>query len=126
MYPADLPDIFKGDQLVLAGRYSGSGDATAKLTGMVNGEEQTFTYKIHFDDQNDKDEYIPRLWATRRVGYLLDTIRLHGENPELRDEVTSVARQFGIVTPYTAYLIIEDERRRVPQAQAKLRRHGDR
>lgn len=121
MYPVDLPDIFKGDQIVLAGRYTGSGDATAKLTGMVNGEEQTFTYKIHFDDQNAKDEYIPRLWATRRIGYLLDAIRINGENKELRDEVTTIARQFGIITPYTAYLIIEDERRReVPLARQSL------
>ena len=49
------------------------------------------------------------LWATRRVGYLLDEIRLHGENAELRDEVTVLARKYGIVTPYTAYLIVEDE-----------------
>src|SRR5262249_1176057 len=48
----------------------------------------------------------------RRVGYLLDEIRLHGENSELRDEVTELARKYGIVTPYTAYLIIEDESRR--------------
>src|SRR5206468_11782573 len=48
----------------------------------------------------------------RRVGYLLDEIRMHGESPELKDEVTSLARRFGIVTPYTAYLIMEDEKRR--------------
>jgi Ca-activated chloride channel family protein len=46
------------------------------------------------------------------VGYLLDEIRLHGENAEVRDEVTELARTFGIVTPYTAYLILEDEGRR--------------
>jgi Ca-activated chloride channel family protein len=46
------------------------------------------------------------------VGYLLDEIRLHGENAELRDEVTQLARKYGIVTPYTAYLIVEDEARR--------------
>jgi Ca-activated chloride channel family protein len=46
------------------------------------------------------------------VGYLLDEIRLHGENSELRDEVTQLARKYGIVTPYTAYLIVEDESRR--------------
>ena len=60
----------------------------------------------------DDHEFIPRLWATRRVGYLLDEIRLHGENAELRDEVTELARKYGIVTPYTAYLIVEDETRR--------------
>ena len=52
---------------------------------------------------------MPRLWASRRVAYLLDEIRLHGENDELKNEATDLARQFGLVTPYTAYLIMEDE-----------------
>ena len=56
------------------------------------------------------------------MGYLLDEIRLRGENKELKDEVTTLARKYGIVTPYTAYLIIEDEQRRgVPVAQRTLR-----
>jgi Ca-activated chloride channel family protein len=57
------------------------------------------------------------------VGYLLEEIRLHGENSELRDEVTELARKYGIVTPYTAYLIMEDEQRRdVPVPMQSLRR----
>jgi Ca-activated chloride channel family protein len=121
MYPADLPDLFKGDQLVVAGRYSGAGDVEAKLTGNVGGREQTFTYKLHFDDRKTSDDYVPRLWATRRVGFLLDEIRIHGETTELRDETTELARKYGIVTPYTAYLIVEDEdRRRVPMADRSM------
>lgn len=121
MYPADLPDLFKGDQLVLAGRYSGSGEVEAKLTGMAAGREQTFTYKVKFDDRGSANDFVPRLWATRRVGFLLDEIRLHGETNELRDEATELARKYGIVTPYTAYLIVEDEdRRRVPVASRSL------
>jgi Ca-activated chloride channel family protein len=121
MYPADLPDLFKGDQLVVAGRYSAAGDVEAKLTGNVGGREQTFTYKLHFDDRKATDDYVPRLWATRRVGFLLDEIRIHGETAELRDETTELARKYGIVTPYTAYLIVEDEdRRRVPMADRSM------
>jgi Ca-activated chloride channel homolog len=121
MYPADLPDLFKGDQLVVAGRYSGAGDVEAKLTGNVGGREQTFTYKLHFDDRKTTDDYVPRLWATRRVGFLLDEIRIHGETAELRDETTELTRKYGIVTPYTAYLIVEDEdRRRVPMADRSM------
>ena len=121
MYPADLPDLFKGDQLVVAGRYSGAGDVEAKLTGNIGGREQTFTYKLHFDDRKTTDDYVPRLWATRRVGFLLDEIRTHGETAELRDETTELARKYGIVTPYTAYLIVEDEdRRRVPMADRSM------
>jgi Ca-activated chloride channel homolog len=119
LYPAQLPDLFKGDQLVLTGRYSGSGEVEAKLTGMANGREQTFTYKVKFDDSSN--DYVARLWATRRVGFLLDEIRIHGETTELRDEATDLARRYGIVTPYTAYLIVEDEdRRRVPLADRSM------
>jgi len=119
LYPAQLPDLFKGDQLVLTGRYSGSGEVEAKLTGTTNGREQTFTYKVKFDDSSN--DYVARLWATRRVGFLLDEIRIHGETTELRDEATDLARRYGIVTPYTAYLIVEDEdRRRVPMADRSM------
>src|SRR5207248_1337057 len=117
LYPAQIPDLFKGDQLVLTGRYTvvaGGGDpgreVEAKLTGMANGREQTFTYKVKFDDSSN--DYVARLWATRRVGFLLDEIRIHGETSELRDEASDLARRYGIVTPYTAYLIVEDEDRR--------------
>jgi Ca-activated chloride channel family protein len=119
LYPAQLPDLFKGDQLVLTGRYTGAGEVEAKLIGMANGREQTFTYKVKFDDSSN--DYVARLWATRRVGFLFDEIRIHGETIELRDEATDLARRYGIVTPYTAYLIVEDEDRRlVPMADRSM------
>jgi Ca-activated chloride channel family protein len=121
LYPSPLPDLFRGDQLVLVGRYSGKDDSAVILEGTVNGVTRKFTYKVNFPRTDEDHEFIPRLWATRRVGYLLDEIRLHGENSELRDEVTELARKFNIVTPYTAYLIVEDEdRRRVPLAMQSL------
>lgn len=121
LYPSPLPDLFRGDQLVLVGRYSGKGDAAVVLEGTVNGAPRKFTYEVNFPRRAEDHEFIPRLWATRRVGYLLDEIRLRGENAELRDEVTELARKYGIVTPYTAYLIVEDEaRRNVPLAMQSL------
>ncbi len=121
LYPSPLPDLFRGDQLVLVGRYSGRGDSAVVLEGTVNGAQRKFTYEVSFPREGEDHEFIPRLWATRRVGYLLDEIRLHGENSELKDEVTELARKYGIVTPYTAYLIVEDEdRRRVPLAMQTL------
>ncbi len=116
LYPSPLPDLFKGEQLVLVGRYSGKGDSAVLVEGNVNGSVKKYTYESRFQEENNENEFIPRLWATRRVGYLLDEIRLHGESSELKDESTELARKYGIVTPYTAYLIVEDEsRRNVPQ-----------
>jgi Ca-activated chloride channel family protein len=121
MYPAPLPDLFKGGQLIVVGRYSGQGAAAVEIEGTLNGQSKKFAQDVKFSGDAPDSEFIPRLWATRRVGYLLDEIRLHGENAELRDEVTALARRYGIVTPYTAYLIMEDESRRgVPLARQSL------
>jgi Ca-activated chloride channel family protein len=121
LVPKMLPDLFKGDQLVVLGRYSGTGDAAVVLKGSVNGKPRTFTHEIGFPSSATEHAFIPKLWATRRVGFLLDQIRLNGESAELRDEVIDLARKYGIVTPYTAYLIVEDEDRRgLAQAQRSL------
>jgi Ca-activated chloride channel family protein len=119
-YPSPLPDVFRGDQLIVAGRYSGNGASATVLKGMIDGKSVEIAHDVAFDD--DKHDFIPRLWASRRIGFLLDEIRLRGENSELRDEVVELARKHGIVTPYTAYLIVEDEaRRNVPLTLRSMR-----
>ncbi|MGH9759479.1 MAG: hypothetical protein ACREDR_40160, partial [Blastocatellia bacterium] len=109
MYPKTLPDLFKGSQITLIGRYSNSvNDAVVKLSGNVQGHTETFTFEgKDFQSENRSNEFLPRLWATRRVGYLLEQIRLNGENKELVDEVIALGTRYGIVTPYTSFLITE-------------------
>ncbi len=117
LYPNPLPDLFRGDQLVLAGRYSGDGAGDITLDGTLNGQPKRMTQKVKFSATESGNEFIAQLWALRRVGWLLDEVRLRGESKELRDEVVDLARRYAIVTPYTSYLIVEDEARRgVPVA----------
>ena len=122
LYPTRVPDLYKGQMLVLFGRYSGSGSGSVRISGSVNGANQEFVADINFGKGDRSNDFVPRLWATRRVGYLLDEIRMHGETAELKDEATRLARQWGIVTPYTAYLIVEDETRRNVPAQLQSMR----
>jgi Ca-activated chloride channel family protein len=122
LYPGAMPDLFKGEMLVAFGKYTGKGPAAVKVTGVLAGENKDFTTDVNFTDNDTKNDFIPRLWATRRVGWLLDEIRRNGETKEIKDEVVRLARQHGIVTPYTAYLILEDEARRgVPVAVRTFR-----
>jgi len=109
VYPKALPDLFKGATLSLLGRYHGKGKTKVTLSGKVNGKTQKFTYDLVFSDKETSYEFIPPLWGARTVGYLLDQARLHGESKEVKEEITRLAKKYGIITPYTSYLILEDE-----------------
>jgi Ca-activated chloride channel family protein len=108
-YPSELPDLFEGGQIVWVGRYRQSGRTAIKITGKVNGELRSFEFPAELEDSNkgSTHDYIERIWATRRVGYLIDQIDLSGQNRELVDELVSLSTRYGILTPYTAFLADE-------------------
>jgi Ca-activated chloride channel family protein len=109
VYPPQLPDLFHGTQLVVLGRYTGDGKAKVTLTGKVGMESRDFVFETAFADKTSEDKtFVEDLWARRKVGYLLDQIRLNGEKKELVDEVITLAKRYGITTPYTSYLIVPD------------------
>ncbi len=108
VYPQELPDLFRGNDLVVMGRFDGSGTATVRLEGLVAGRTKTIERQVVFPAQQAGSDFLPRLWANRKVAYLLDQIRLHGSNRELVDEVVRLAKRYGIVTPYTSALILEE------------------
>lgn len=120
--PGRLPDLYRGGQLVLAGRYRRPGRGTLTLRGRLGEEAQTLTYRFRFPERERERDFVARLWATRRVGALLDEIRLHGESEELKEEIVALAKEFGLVTPYTSYLVREEEM--MVQAQPGGRRAG--
>ena len=125
MYPKDLPDLFKGSSITVLGQYRGNGHATVILEGRIRGEKKVLEFERDFAEVKGANDFIPPLWAARRIGYLLDQIRLNGESKELTDEVTDLARRFGIITSYTSYLILEDEidqvaRRRIAPEEQTL------
>jgi Ca-activated chloride channel family protein len=118
VYPTQLPDLFHGGQLVVMGRYSGKGACAIKLTGQVGKDAKEFVYEMTFPEKTDDSHaFVEALWARRKVGFMLDQIRANGEKPELVQEVTALAKKYGITTPYTSYLIVPDTA--VPVASRK-------
>ncbi len=115
MYPRKLGDIFRGSQLTVIGRYRNVNDLsniTMRLRGRTGRESRTFEYRdLDFPLRSEKNDFLPRLWATRRVGWLIEQIRSNGENKELRDEIVDLGTRFGIVTPYTSYLATDGSER---------------
>jgi Ca-activated chloride channel family protein len=115
--PQKLPDLFEGDQIVLLGQYVGSKPITFKISGSYLGKKRQFKFKFKFDKANVRNGFVPRLWASRKIAELIDTIRQMGADPaksandpkvkELVDEIVRLSTEFGILTEYTAFLARE-------------------
>jgi len=109
IYPKGEFDLFAGDQVVLVGRYRTSGDAKVKLTGKIGDDEESFDFpaKLVKDSDDDTNAFVAKLWATRRVGEIIDELDLKGRNEELVNELVALATEHGILTPYTSFLADE-------------------
>jgi Ca-activated chloride channel family protein len=107
VYPAEPPDLFKGSQLIVLGRYRRGGSTAVTLKGRARDGDKNFTYQVDVRSQ-ERNQFIPRLWASRKIGYLLDQIRLHGKNQELIDEIVDLSKRYGIMTEYTSFLVDAD------------------
>jgi len=130
LYPFPLPDLFAGSQVLVVGRYRDGGRVDVTLSGRVNNQPRRFTFEDQvFSQESPNDNVlkaIPRLWATRKIGYLLNEVRLTGPNQELIDQIVRLSIRFGIVTPYTSYLVTETaplgavEQERIVQEQFNM------
>ncbi len=109
IFPRVLPDLFRGTQLVVVGRYRGTGTARITVSGHVQGSDAAYVTQQMFADDVIQSAFLPRLWAGRKIAYLVDQIRLYGESNELVDEVISLSQRYGIITPYTSFLVDDDE-----------------
>ena len=123
-HPSELPDLFTGSQLLIAGRYTGSGPVTARLTGNVGGRPVSYALATTLPALADTNDFLPRLWATRKIGYLLDSIRLRQtdttgssgrpDDPELVGEIVRLSKEYGVITPYTSFLVTDGSEENQP------------
>lgn len=106
-HPQPIPDLFAGGQVVLVGRYRNPQTTNILLSGLVDGRQENYRYPEQRFTGAGGPDFLPRLWATRKIGDLLSQIRLSGPNRELIDQVIALSIRYGIVTEYTSYLVTE-------------------
>ncbi|HRX80719.1 MAG TPA: VIT and VWA domain-containing protein, partial [Pirellulaceae bacterium] len=118
LLPNQLPDLFEGDQLVLLGRYTGNAPLQFRLSGEQAEGNKAFEFKFDTSKGGIKNAFVGRLWATRKIAALTDSIRDMGavatntksDDPrlqELSDEIIRLSTEFGILTEYTSFLATE-------------------
>lgn len=106
-YPPSVPDIFAGTQLTVLGRYKGElADGVLTVSGERGGKPESYRYDLGAVAGESRDnKYIPALWATRKIGFLLEQIKLEGEDKELIGAIVKLSKRYGVPTPYTSYLV---------------------
>lgn len=124
LFPPKPGDLYHGRQVVLTGRFSDVKDGQIVLTARRGDEKLRYVWdNVRFDPLEDAT-YVSRIWAGRKIAYLLDRIRLHGETPEMVDEVTQLAMTHGIQTPYTAWLVAPESERQGIRTETLSRNRG--
>ncbi len=105
--PAQLPDLFYGEELVVFGRYRGTGTGNVIIEGERNGRREQFTARAQFAGRAPDNGFVPPLWASRKIGELTRTARLEGASPALVEEIRQLGLRYGLITEYTSFLVLE-------------------
>jgi len=111
VHPSRTRDLFCGEMLQVVGRYRNAGMQTVRVLGQQNGKPREFVFEVEFPKISEQHSFVQTIWARQHVASLLGAIRRNGAQKELVDEVKRLATRYGIVTPYTSQLIVEESER---------------
>jgi Ca-activated chloride channel family protein len=107
--PEGPVDLFAGQDLVLLTRYSGYGPTRLTFDGRSARGPVHWETNVDFPAHERDNPFVPRLWATRRIGWLSAERRQHGPSPELDEELRALGERYGIPTELTSYLVQEPQ-----------------
>ena len=132
LMPAEMNDVFEGDQIVLLGQYQDNQPLHFRVSGNYLGAPRTFDLKFDLSKATTRNSFVPRLWASRKIARLVETISEAGADmasgaaprggrphmvsnhvsaatmdpklKELVDEIVRLSTEYGVLTEYTAFL----------------------
>ena len=107
--PGQIGSLYRGQQLVVFGHYWGEGMADVQLTGRISGEDKIYQTRFAFPATATDNPEIERLWAYARVEKALQEINDFGEDADLKQAITDLGVEYGLVTDYTAMVVVRDE-----------------
>jgi Ca-activated chloride channel homolog len=102
--------VYRGQQLVIFGRYRRGGTARVTLKGRLTGRDRVYSTSFDFPEIDGEHPEIERLWALDQIeflGYQTDVGRLHAEESEIA--VLDLGLRYQIVTDETSMVILSDD-----------------
>ncbi|MBE0551193.1 MAG: VWA domain-containing protein [Ignavibacterium sp.] len=117
IFPDPLPNLYKGQQMVVSGRYSTPGNINIILSGEAFGQNVQYNYPVTLADSNVISySFLPKVWAKQKIEYLLVQYYLLDPNsPQailLKQQIIELSVAFGVISPFTSFgnpTDVEDE-----------------
>jgi Ca-activated chloride channel family protein len=123
-FPATLGDLYHGQQLIIAGKFSSAATGPVKLTAMRESKQVEYSWPKAAFTNTAEAEYVPAVWAGRKIAYLIDQIRAHGESQEMIGEILELSQKYGIQTPYSSWLIVPEQQQVVIRHRLRAERRA--
>ncbi|RUA03365.1 MAG: VWA domain-containing protein [Deltaproteobacteria bacterium] len=138
---SDLTDdtfkkIYRGQQLVIFGKYHQGGPARVTLAANLTGEDKTYTSKFVFPETDTDNPELERLWALATVEKIAAMERIGKmKSSESESAIRDLGLAYQIVTDYTSMVVLSDstftergierhnQARIAREQQARSRRH---
>jgi Ca-activated chloride channel family protein len=102
--------VYRGQQLVIFGRYAHGGEARVRLQARLTGEDKTYATRFDFPDTDTQNPEIERLWALARTEQFGDLVDI-GAMPadEAEQHIRALGLDYQLVTDYTSMVVLSDE-----------------
>ncbi len=108
IFPDPLPNLYLGQQLLIAGRYQQSTSVETALDGMAFGQPVNYMYDLAFTDStNAQNQFLTKIWASLKIEHLL--VEYYSLDPDsyaaqqLREEIIEISVNYGVICDLTSF-----------------------
>lgn len=107
-YPDPLPNLYKGQQLIVGGRYTEPAPVTVTLSGTAFGQPISYSYELALADSAvESYQFLTKVWAKLKIEHLLIDYYSYDEgSPEaeaIRAEIIAISLAYGVLSPFTSF-----------------------
>ncbi len=108
VYPDSLPNLYKGKQMIVAGRYTQAQPVKITLTGNAFGKNVSYDYNINLSDSSiTENQFLPKIWAKQKIAALFIRYYSLPSGSEaaipIKNEIIALSQAYGIVTTFTSF-----------------------
>lgn len=128
VYPNPLPNLYRGKQLIISGRYYTPQPLNLTFSGLVYGQPVNYPYATTLSSTLTPGmEFLPKIWAKQKIESLLQQYYSFDPNSSqalaLRQQIINISISYGVVCIFTSFsggVDNEDEVNTPPAAEIVL------